>query len=307
MSKSHQILKKNDGFTLAELLIVVAIIAVLVAISIPIFTSQLEKSRESTDLANVRAAYAEVMTAALSEDIVSPYYDASAKKWSIIVNLKQKKDGWSIKTPITIGSVTSGTDGDTNSENTWLNLVKGNGTCEVVYQESTGAVFIWNGSIGGGSGNPAGGNGSPADGDETPPADENPDSGENSPPNFLDLFDSTEYPDTSGDFYAVYGNVYKYDGGLYVYRDTTGNLYIDGNPNNSSPKGSWYVNRFIPLSPDAKVYKPTDLNSNNQIPSVNRGSLYQDSTGLYIMETQSEQAINQTPPPNTNWVKINTK
>ena len=48
----------KKGFTLAELLIVVAIIAVLVAISIPIFTSQLEKSRESTDAANLRAAYA---------------------------------------------------------------------------------------------------------------------------------------------------------------------------------------------------------------------------------------------------------
>lgn len=32
---------------------------VLVAISIPIFTAQLEKSREATDAANVRAAYAE--------------------------------------------------------------------------------------------------------------------------------------------------------------------------------------------------------------------------------------------------------
>lgn len=41
-------LRKNEkGFTLAELLIVVAIIGVLVAISIPIFTSQLEKSRDA--------------------------------------------------------------------------------------------------------------------------------------------------------------------------------------------------------------------------------------------------------------------
>ena len=48
--------KMNKGFTLAELLIVVAIIAVLVAISIPIFTSQLEKSREAADMANVRSA-----------------------------------------------------------------------------------------------------------------------------------------------------------------------------------------------------------------------------------------------------------
>ena len=54
--------KNNKGFTLAELLIVVAIIAVLVAIAIPIFTSQLEKSRESTDAANIRDYYAEIST-----------------------------------------------------------------------------------------------------------------------------------------------------------------------------------------------------------------------------------------------------
>ena len=46
--------RKKQGFTLAELLIVVAIIAVLVAISIPIFTSQLEKSRRAVDLTNAR-------------------------------------------------------------------------------------------------------------------------------------------------------------------------------------------------------------------------------------------------------------
>lgn len=48
--------KENDkkGFTLSELLIVVAIIAVLVAISIPIFSSQLEKSRRAVDMANAR-------------------------------------------------------------------------------------------------------------------------------------------------------------------------------------------------------------------------------------------------------------
>jgi len=60
-------MRKNNkkGFTLAELLIVVAIIAVLVAIAIPVFTSQLEKSRESTDLSNARAAYAEVTASIL--------------------------------------------------------------------------------------------------------------------------------------------------------------------------------------------------------------------------------------------------
>ena len=41
--------------------------AVLVAISIPIFSSQLEKSRDSVSVANIRAAYAEAQTAALTE------------------------------------------------------------------------------------------------------------------------------------------------------------------------------------------------------------------------------------------------
>lgn len=58
----------KKGFTLAELLIVVAIIAVLVAIAIPIFTTQLEKSREATDIANIRNAYAEAVIVALNAD-----------------------------------------------------------------------------------------------------------------------------------------------------------------------------------------------------------------------------------------------
>ena len=58
----------KKGFTLAELLIVVAIIGVLVAISIPIFTAQLEKSREATDEANIRSLYAETVAAVLTED-----------------------------------------------------------------------------------------------------------------------------------------------------------------------------------------------------------------------------------------------
>lgn len=58
----------KKGFTLAELLIVVAIIGVLVAISIPIFTAQLEKSREATDKANIRDAYAVIVADQMAPD-----------------------------------------------------------------------------------------------------------------------------------------------------------------------------------------------------------------------------------------------
>ena len=66
--------KQNKGFTLAELLIVVAIIAVLVAISIPIFTSQLKKARLAANKANARAA----LSAAMAEFIDAPEADKEA-------------------------------------------------------------------------------------------------------------------------------------------------------------------------------------------------------------------------------------
>ena len=40
--------------------------AVLVAIAIPIFTSQLEKSRDATSVSNMRAGYAEIMSCVLA-------------------------------------------------------------------------------------------------------------------------------------------------------------------------------------------------------------------------------------------------
>lgn len=69
--------KNNQGFTLAELLIVVAIIAVLVVISIPVFSGRLEAARESADQANERAAKAAIVTEYLEEqEAGTRYYNA---------------------------------------------------------------------------------------------------------------------------------------------------------------------------------------------------------------------------------------
>ena len=80
MNRMSKKLNKK-GFTLAELLIVVAIIAVLGVVSVPIFSSKLEKAREAADVANMKAAKAAAAALYLSdENSVSEgksyYYDA---------------------------------------------------------------------------------------------------------------------------------------------------------------------------------------------------------------------------------------
>ncbi len=49
-------LLNKKGFTLMEMLIVVAIIVILVAVSVPTFTSSLDDAKKATDAANLRAA-----------------------------------------------------------------------------------------------------------------------------------------------------------------------------------------------------------------------------------------------------------
>ena len=52
----------------------------LVAIAIPIFTTQLEKAREATDAANIRSAYAEVAATVLSDNPTTDLTTTVTKK-----------------------------------------------------------------------------------------------------------------------------------------------------------------------------------------------------------------------------------
>ena len=73
--------KRKRGFTLAELLIVIAIIAILAAIAIPTYSNVVEKAREARDAANVRAVYSAFRTAVMDPAVtISPgtiYYYAN--------------------------------------------------------------------------------------------------------------------------------------------------------------------------------------------------------------------------------------
>lgn len=127
-------MKQNkNGFTLMEMLIVIAIIAVLIAVAIPVFASQLEKTREATDLANVRSAYAQVSTEALLGD----------SEATVTVNLKQKQADWQSVDPVNIGGIVhSKSQGDTEN---WKGVAAPNGTCVVLYKEDYGIILNWSG------------------------------------------------------------------------------------------------------------------------------------------------------------------
>ncbi len=54
-----RIREEKGGFTLAELLVVVAIVMVLVAIAVPVFTGSLDKANKAVDAANMRTVKVE--------------------------------------------------------------------------------------------------------------------------------------------------------------------------------------------------------------------------------------------------------
>lgn len=77
-------LKDRKGFTLAELLIVVGMIAMLVSIAVVTYGSALERSRESVDIANVRSAVNEVVA----------QYVSSGEVITKRVSVQQRQEGW---------------------------------------------------------------------------------------------------------------------------------------------------------------------------------------------------------------------
>ena len=118
-----KMMKNRKGFTLMEMLIVVAIIAILVIIAIPTFNSALAKARAATDVANIRSGYAaaqvEAMTNGLADKTNGDKYvleadgsvtkDKATKAYTTQGESSKAAAGSSIGGKFAVGATASGT------------------------------------------------------------------------------------------------------------------------------------------------------------------------------------------------------
>ncbi len=95
-------LKRNNrkGFTLAELLIVVAIIAVLVAIAVPLFVSALTRAQKATEDANIRAVRGAAVVEILNyEPTTKAALDATDAIYTLEGDGTKTPYSWALKGP----------------------------------------------------------------------------------------------------------------------------------------------------------------------------------------------------------------
>lgn len=295
--------RRKKGFTMAELLIVVAIVGVLVAISIPIFTSQLEKAREATDAANIRSQYAEVMSEAITEG-----GNVSGKDLFGAVELKQKKDEWqSTGLKENLEGVYQKVEGD---------YPKAGGTAWVEYKDdqvilhyeggsgssgsgnagggSTGGGSDSGGSTGGGStsGGTGGGSGSLANPDEI-----------NTTTNLPNAFNSSindwnKIVSENPSYNIVLGMVYSYQGSIYFGTSNTevkNDQYTHQDLNDA-------VNWFAAAKYTGKIWNSSDFE--NQRNDITRGDICKVGKDYYVFKDGGNTSSGPEKEPG-RWQKIN--
>ena len=293
----------KKGFTLAELLIVVSIIAVLVAIGIPIFTSQLEKSREAVDLSEVRSAYAEVMMAALTGDTNATYtkdgskiYLSSGDYQITVQPLKQKQDGWQTKTPLNIGGVSSEA-----GQPYWIGVPAANGYCKITYHVADDYVsFEWSGGTeNGGSNNISPDNGK-GDTDNKGDSSQKPEKDDNDFTAIINKYGNGEWPEDNTNAPRVSykaGEITRYQGIYYVAIGEC-NEWFNQWYNTPSQTG-----RFITFT--GNVYTPQNLDDKKNLSNIHGGDVYITEDGdMYV--SKSFAATQDVPPTSSAdiWVKV---
>lgn len=280
---------KNEkkGFTLAELLVVVAIIAVLVAIAIPVLTTQLEKANESVDISNMRNAYALMSVDVLTEESIDGtkattftesnpvYYDGST--------LTTKKPSAYGKGKVKDGGTTYSACEDHSYDST---LDYTNSVVICWYDAFNNKVHVtWDTSSSSSGGNTDGGSTSSNTttiGGLT-----------------FDIRDVDDFSTLTGTNHTITlkaGEIIRYKGTIYyVTNDETYNQYYYEEPTGTS--------NWLYITPTSKVFTSQDV-TNNTIENLKVGDLYKDGNNLYIRKSESTHGAPPSTQP-SEWYKMN--
>jgi len=301
--------KKHKGFTLAELLIVVAIIAILVAISLPLFSSQIAKANLQADQTHVSAAKASAVAEYLdtnSHDTITYYFDAGIA----MVNKNNSEGivgyGKSTKEPYKTQTGAVGAPvNDDGSKNIIQVIVGNNGTVMSTTWVPTGTN---SNSQGGGSIQPTPSpSAKPAPTQEPAPSPTLNPSSSDEVINQI-ITNAGTWPTKENLGSIIRGNVYTYNGEYYVAAKDEYNYHKDWveDPITSEYAGV-QINRSNPT-----IITKSDTehfyveNGKNKIKNQKEGDLfvYEDGS-IYICRTTAD--YNLEPKGNNNWILINTK
>lgn len=126
----------NKGFSLVELIVVIAIMAVLVGVLAPVLIKNVEKSKESTDIQNLDTLRGAVTTALSNEAV---YNEVGS---SVSFSLGSGKSATLSSVPASYSSLSSELNSTITSSISMKSKAAQNGTLYVYIKDGSVTVFV---------------------------------------------------------------------------------------------------------------------------------------------------------------------